>query len=78
MFDNLYVLSKGGVNVFSSAPQSLRQYMNNCHIDLNDNEIAIEKLLKVCANDYRHPSIFGMRAAIQNVHHDFKELIEDK
>ena len=61
MFDNLYVLSKGGVNVYSGAPQSLRRYMNDCHLDLNNNEIAIEKLLKVCARDYRHPSIVDMR-----------------
>ena len=78
MFDNLYVLSKGGVNVYSGGPQSLSQYMNDCHIDLSVNEIAIEKLLKVCANDYRHPSIVNMRAVTQNIHHDKKEHIEQE
>ena len=42
IFDNLYVLSKGGVNVYSGPPQSLPQQMNECHIDYNDNEILIE------------------------------------
>ena len=61
VFDNLYVLSKGGVNVYSGPPQSLRQHMNDCHIDCNDNEIPVEKLLKVCANNYEHSSIINMR-----------------
>ena len=61
VFDNLYVLSKGGVNVYSGPPQSLRQHMNDCHIDCNDNEIPVEKLLKVCANNIEHASIINMR-----------------
>ena len=61
VFDNLYVLSKGGVNVYSGPPQSLRQHMNDCHIDCNDNEIPVEKLLKVFANNYKHASIINMR-----------------
>ena len=54
IFDNLYVLSKGGVNVYSGPPHSLRQHLIDCHIDCKVDEIAIEKILKVCANNCEH------------------------
>ena len=67
LFDNLYVLSKGGVNVYSGPPQSLRQYLNDCHIDCNEDMIPIETLLKVSANDCNHPSIIDMQRMTQKI-----------
>ena len=67
LFDNLYVLSKGGVNVYSGPPQSLLEYMTDCHIDCNEDMIPIEALLKVCANDCNHPSIIDMQRMTQKV-----------
>ena len=75
IFNKLYVLSKGGVNVYSGAPQSLKQYINNCHIDCNDNEIAIEKLLRFAANDFGHSTIIEMRAATLISHDDLNQKI---
>ena len=63
IFDNLYILSKGGVNVYSGLPQNLRQHLIDVHIDCNVNEIAIEKCLKVCANDSNNFSIIDMQEA---------------
>ena len=75
MFDNLYVLSKGGVNVYSGPPRNLRQHLIECHIDCNVNEIAIEKILKVCANDSKHCSIIDMQEAIKNIQHGLKDEV---
>ena len=75
MFDNLYVLSKGGVNVYSGPPLLLRHHMNYCHIDCTDNEIPIEKLLKICANDSNHTSIVDMREKTQNIVNNLNEQV---
>ena len=64
-FDWLYVLSRGGVNVYSGRPQHLRQHMKRCDIECNDKEIAIEQLLKICVNDCNHISIMRMSNEIQ-------------
>ena len=49
MFDNIYVLAKGGANVYSGHPMDIDKYFssssNNCGV-----EIAIEVLLKYCHN----------------------------
>ena len=78
IFDNLYVLSKGGVNVYSGPPQSLRQHLNDCHIDCNENEIAIERVLKICANDSSHSSIVDMREKTRNMlNNSEKQMVEE-
>ena len=75
IFDNLYVLSKGGVNVYSGPPQSLRQHLIDCHIECKVNEIAIEKCLKVCANNCEHSSIIDMQEATKNVQNCIMEQV---
>ena len=75
MFDNLYVLSKGGVNVYSGSPQSLLQYMTDCHIDCSEDMIPIETLLKVCANDCNHPSIIDMQRMTHKIQTNLKERV---
>ena len=51
MFDSVYILAKGGVCVYSGLPQNLRQHLNECRIECNENQIPIEVLLKVCSED---------------------------
>ena len=50
-FDSVYVLAKGGVCVYSGFPKNLRQHLNECRIDCNENLIPIEVLLKVCSEE---------------------------
>ena len=75
LFDNLYVLSKGGVNVYSGPPQSLLQYMNDCHINCNEDMIPIETLLKVCANDCTHSSIINMQKTMNIIVPNLEERV---
>ena len=75
LFDNLFVLSKGGVNVYSGPPQSLLQYMTDCHIDCNEDMIPIEALLKVCANDCNHPSIIDMQRMTNKILPNLEERV---
>jgi ABC-type multidrug transport system ATPase subunit len=51
MFDNIYVLAKGGVCVYSGPPKELKQYLDECQITCNQNQVPIEVLLKVCSED---------------------------
>ena len=75
MFDNLYVLSKGGVNVYSGPPQSLPQHLNDCQINCKENEIPIEKLLKICANNCKHQSIIELKNATLIVQELYEEEV---
>ena len=75
LFDDLYVLSIAGVNVYSGPPQSLLQYMTDCHIDCSEDMIPIETLLKVCANDCNHTSIIDMQRMTQKVLPNLEERI---
>lgn len=47
MFDQLYVLAKGGRCVFNGLPNLLRDHLNKCGIECSDAQIPIEILLKV-------------------------------
>ena len=51
MFDNIYVLAKGGVCVYYGLPIGLRQHLTECNINCNENQIPIEVLLKICSED---------------------------
>ena len=46
MFDNIYVLAKGGVCVYSGPPTALRQHLNECNVECNENQVPIEVLIK--------------------------------
>lgn len=50
MFDQLYVLAKGGRCVFAGAPNALRTHLTECKIDCVDWQVPIEVLLKVSSN----------------------------
>ena len=46
MFDNIYVLAKGGVCVYSGPPTALRQHLSECNVECNENQVPIEVLIK--------------------------------
>ncbi|XP_054152528.1 ATP-binding cassette sub-family G member 1-like [Oppia nitens] len=47
MFDNIYVLAKGGHTIYDGSPQQMKHYLTDCGIDLNENEVPIEVMLKI-------------------------------
>jgi len=50
MFDELYVLAKGGVCIYSGPPQALKCYLNECQIICSEYQFPIEVLLKMATN----------------------------
>ena len=51
MFDNIYVLAKGGVCVYFGAPFSLRQHLFDCEIECNEDQVPIEVLLEISSRE---------------------------
>ena len=51
LFDNIYVLAKEGVNVYSGKPLDLRQYLFSVEIEINENNIPIEILLDIASDE---------------------------
>ena len=50
MFDNIYVLSKSGHNLYEGSPQQLTQYLIQCNIEFTEDDIPIELVLKFASN----------------------------
>ena len=50
MFDQLYVLSKGGHCVFTGRPNQLREHLTKCDIICPEDVLPIEMLLKISSN----------------------------
>ncbi|XP_054157422.1 uncharacterized protein LOC128955772 [Oppia nitens] len=46
MFDTIYVLAKGGQTLYSGFPQNLDQFIADNHIKCNENQLAIDMLMK--------------------------------
>ena len=49
MFDNIYVLTKGGHCLFSGPPKQIESYLSEYNIIMNENEVPIEQLLKLAS-----------------------------
>ena len=49
IFDNLYVLAKGGVCVYSGTPQQLPNHLRDCNIICTENQMPIETLITIGA-----------------------------
>ena len=60
MFDNIYVLAKGGVCVYSGSPSNLRQHLIYCGIECNEKQFPIEMILRVSSNEENNESIKRM------------------
>ena len=78
-FDQLYVLAKGGVCMYSGRPQHLRQHMTECQITIRENQIPIEVLLKVGANGYNDQSVIQLAEKATKVmtERDEKNVMND-
>ena len=50
MFDNIYVLTKEGANVYAGHPQDLKKYVIECGLE-SDDQVPIEVLLQHCQGD---------------------------
>ena len=77
MFDTIYVLAKGGHQLYSGSPQRLRQYLSDVDIKVNDNEIPIEVLIEYSSlniNDQRVKQLICKCLEQRNT--DFKEYSE--
>src|SRR5882724_13234187 len=57
MFDNIYVLAKGGVCVYTGEPLNLRQHLIECNINCNENRVPIEVLIKLSFEGIYNQSI---------------------
>ena len=60
MFDNIYVLAKGGVCVYSGPPNALKQHLNECGVECNENQVSIEVLLEVSSKEKTNQMIQNM------------------
>ena len=49
MFDNIYVLSKGGHNLYEDCPQNLRQTLIQTNIHCSEDDVPIEVLLRIAS-----------------------------
>lgn len=49
MFDQLYVLAKGGFCVFEGSPKELSLHLSECGIECNEYQIPIEVLFKIAS-----------------------------
>jgi hypothetical protein len=61
MFDNLYVLAKGGVCVYFGAPQDLSTHLTQCQIRCNENQVPIETLVRIASKGTADMSVIEMR-----------------
>ena len=60
MFDNIYVLAKGGVCVYSGPPTALRQHLSECNVECNENQVPIEVLIKTSFEGYSDRKVQNM------------------
>ena len=78
-FDQLYVLAKGGVCVYSGRPQHLKQHMTDCQIIIRENQIPIEILLKIGANGFNDEIVIKLSEKATKVmtERDEKNMMND-
>jgi hypothetical protein len=67
MFDQLYVLAKGGHCVFSGRPNQLRSHLQECAINCSDDVLPIEVLLKVSSKNVTFNANTVMREKIPKI-----------
>ncbi|CAG2169609.1 unnamed protein product [Oppiella nova] len=75
MFDNIYVLAKGGVCLYTGPPLPLRQHLHDCDIKLTQNDVPIETVLTI-ASDGNRTTDFGKLMSKQNSNESDDKLIE--
>ena len=71
MFDNIYVLAKGGVDVYLGPPLGLRQHLIDCQIECNRDQVPIEVMLKMTAKEKENQIIQNL---VQKTKIDCKDI----
>ena len=61
LFDQLYVLAKGGHTVYCGRPQHLTHHLSECHIICNENQVPIESLITYGAKGIEDQRVIEMR-----------------
>ena len=75
MFDNIYVLAKGGHQLYSGSPQQLRHYLSE--LNMRVNEMPIEVLLRYSSHGITDPNVKRMRdKCLEQTNRQFKEYSE--
>ena len=77
MFDNIYVLAKGGHQLYSGPPQELSSYLSEADIKINGNEVPIEVLLKYSSLGINNTNVKRMNdKSLEQTNREFKEYSE--
>ena len=71
MFDNIYVLAKGGVGVYLGPPSDLRQHLIDCQIECNRDQVPIEVMLKISTKEKENHMIENL---VQKTKIDCKDI----
>ncbi|CAG2115224.1 unnamed protein product, partial [Medioppia subpectinata] len=61
MFDNLYVLAKGGQCVYFGPPVHLRHHLSSSNIVCNENQVPIEHLLTIASKGMEDTDVIQLR-----------------
>ena len=75
MSDNLYVLAKGGVCVYSGTPASLPIHLSDCGIVCNENQVPIETLISIASKGSEDNKVKELKTKSD---FEIKELIENR
>ena len=78
IFDLLYVMAKGGVTVFSGAPQQLRHHLSKAHINCDENQIPIEVLMKVAADGYSDQTVIELSEITGHDLNKYEERLDNE
>ena len=77
MFDSIYVMAKGGHQVYSGSPQELSNYLPQLDIKLDKNEVPIEVLLEYTSLGINDPKVRQMNDnCLYQTNKEFKEYSE--
>ncbi|XP_054152568.1 uncharacterized protein LOC128951345 [Oppia nitens] len=66
MFDNIYVLAKGGHTIYDGSPQQMKHYLTDCGINFNKNEVPIEVMLKISSQGIQSLNVMKLTEKILN------------
>ncbi|OTF84021.1 hypothetical protein BLA29_003477, partial [Euroglyphus maynei] len=67
LFDKLYILSKGGVCIYSDEPKNLQiKLETNCHCELSEEKPAIEEYLKIACHGIGNKLVRQLAQTIVN------------
>ena len=78
MFDKIYVLAKGGINVFSGHPENLRTHLFDSNIEYNESQIPNEVLIKISFNGINDENVKQLLENNRKYENGLKLIESDK